>query len=351
MEKQPKVSIIIPVYNTKKFLSKCLDSVVNQTLEDTEIIIVDDKSTDGSIDIIIEYAKRYPNINVICLAKNSGVAIARNIGLQNATGKYISFVDGDDYLDLDMLEKMYEACEDTNSPVARVNRKLVVNGINVSFLSRAVNISEYEIFDPKESDIIVKECPACTNKLFLREFVKGRTFPENIKWEDYPYTVPIIATAPQIVSVPNTNYNYSVNITGTTITDSKKFNPRILDIFDGSDMISQEVIKEDTTESVKEQLEYIFMINSMQRLRDILYSDIPIKDKKELMSLVTALITKKYGSWHDNKIFQQEPQKLPYQIRMKLIEYLIEPYDISQESEKSLKEKIKIKSEAIKKNA
>ena len=69
------------------------------------------------------------------------------------------------------------------------------------------------------------------------------------------------------------------------------------------------------------------------------------------MTLVTALITKKYGSWHDNKIFQQEPQKLPYQIRMKLIEYLIEPYDISQESEKSLKEKIKIKSEAIKKNA
>lgn len=351
MEKQPKVSIIIPVYNTKKYLSKCLDSVVNQTLEDIEIIIVDDKSTDGSIDIEVEYAKRYPNISLICLAKNSGVAVARNIGLQYAHGKYISFIDSDDYIDLDMLEKMYDACEDTSSPIARVNRKLVVNGINVSFLSRAVKLSEYEIFNPEESDIIVKECPACTNKLFLREFIQGRAFQENIKWEDYPYTIPLIATAPQIVSVPNTNYNYNINVTGTTMTDFRKFNPRILDIFDGSDMISKEVITEDTKDSIKEQLEYVFMINSMQRLREILYSDIPVKDKKELMTLVTALITKKYGSWHDNELFRQQPQKLPYQIRMKLIEYLIEPYDSSKETEESLREKIKHKSETLKKNA
>ena len=86
MEKQPKVSIIIPVYNTKKYLSKCLESVVNQTLDDTEIIIVDDSSKDGSIDIEVEYAKRYPNISLICLAKNGGVALARNIGFQNAKG-------------------------------------------------------------------------------------------------------------------------------------------------------------------------------------------------------------------------------------------------------------------------
>lgn len=351
MEKQPKVSIIIPVYNTKKYLRKCLDSVVNQTLEDKEIIIVDDKSTDGSQDVLVEYAKRYPNISLICLANNSGVAVARNIGLQYAKGKYISFIDSDDYIDLDMIEKMYDACEDTNSPIARVNRKLVVNGINVSFLSRAVNLSEYEVFNPTESDIIVKECPACTNKLFLREFIQGRSFQENIKWEDYPYTIPLIATTPQIVSVPNTNYNYNINVSGTTMTDFRKFNPRILDIFDGSDMISKEVITDDTNDSVKEQLEYVFLINSMQRLREILYSDIPVKDKKELMTLVTALITKKYGYWHDNKMFRQQPQKLPYQIRMKLIEYLIEPYDTSKETEVSLREKIKNKSETIKKNA
>ena len=86
-------------------------------------------------------------------------------------------------------------------------------------------------------------------------------------------------------------------------------------------------------------------------LREILYSNIPVKDKKELMSLVTALITKKYGHWNDNKIFQREPQKLPYLIRMKLIEFLIEPYDISKETEESLKEKVKHTAETIKKNA
>ena len=352
MEKQqPKVSIIIPVYNTKKYLRKCLDSVVNQTLEDIEIIIVDDKSTDGSQDVLVEYAKRYPNISLICLAKNSGVAIARNIGLQYATGKYISFVDSDDYIDLDMLEKMYNACEDTNSEVARVNRKLVVNGLNVTFLSRAVNISEYQVINPEDSDIIIKECPACTNKLFLREFIQGRSFQANIKWEDYPYTIPLIAKTKQIVSVPDTSYNYTLNLSGTTMTDSKKFNSRILDIFEGSDMIAKETITEETPNTIKEQLEYVFLINSMQRLREILYSNIPVKDKKELMTLVTALITKKYGHWNDNKIFQREPQKLPYLIRMKLIEFLIEPYDISKETEESLKEKVKHTAETIKKNA
>ena len=75
------------------------------------------------------------------------------------------------------------------------------------------------------------------------------------------------------------------------------------------------------------------------------------EDKKELMTLVTALITKKYGHWNDNKIFQREPQKLPYLIRMKLIEFLIEPYDISKETEESLKEKVKHTAETIKKNA
>lgn len=351
MKKQPKVSVIIPVYNTKKFLPKCIDSVLQQTLDDIEIIIVDDSSKDGSLDILIEYAKRYPNINLICLAKNSGVAIARNIGLQYATGKYISFVDSDDYIDLDMLEKMYNACEDTNSKIARVNRKLVMDGINVSFLSRNISFDEYEILNPQESDIIVKECPACTNKLFLREYIQKKAFPENIKWEDYPYTMPLIASVDQIVSVPNTNYNYNVNLLGTTIGDFRKFNPRILDIFEGSDMIEKETINEETPENIKEQLEYVFMINAMQRLRDILYSDISIKEKKELMTLVTALIEKKYGLWEENKIYNETKKKLLYKLRMKLIEQFIKPYDISQETEETLKQKIKSTTEAIKKNA
>ena len=333
LNKQPKISIIIPVYNTKKFLKKCLDSIIHQTIDDKEIIIVDDKSTDGSTDILVEYAKRYPNINLICLAKNSGVAAARNIGLQNATGKYISFVDSDDYIDLDMLEKMYEACETTSSPVARVNRKLVTDGINVSFLSRTIPLKKYEIQIPEESTLLIEETPGCTNKLFLREFVKDKYFPTNLKWEDYPYTMPIIATASQVISVPDTNYNYNVNLGGTTVTDFTTFNSRILDIFECSDLIGEVVITERTPDTIKEQLEYVAMINAMQRLRDIMYSNISIKDKKELMTLVTSLIEIKYGRWQDNKIYNASKKKLLYRIRMKLIESLIEPHDISKETE------------------
>ncbi len=346
---QPKVSIIIPVYNTREFLPKCLDSVLKQTIDNKEIILVDDASTDGSLEVLIDYAKRHPNISLISIARNSGVAVARNIGLENAHGKYVSFVDSDDYLDLDMLEKMYNACEDTSSPIARVNRKLVTEGINVSFLSRSIQKDEYELIVPEQSTFLTEACPACTNKLFLREFIKGKTFPEHLKWEDYPYTMPLLATTPQIVSVPNTNYNYNLNLGGTTIGDFRSFNPRILDIFECSDLIGEAVITERTPDTIKEQLEYVAMINAMQRLRDILYSDISLEDKIELMTLVTALITKKYGSWQDNEIYKSSKKKLPYRLRMKLIEFFIKPYDISHETEESLKEKIKHKAETIKK--
>lgn len=116
-------------------------------------------------------------------------------------------------------------------------------------------------------------------------------------------------------------------------------------------MIEKETINEETPENIKEQLEYVFMINAMQRLRDILYSDISIKEKKELMTLVTALIEKKYGLWKENKIYNETKKKLLYKLRMKLIEQFIKPYDISQETEETLKQKIKTTTEAIKKNA
>ena len=102
-----KLSVIVPVYNTEKYLRKTLDSLVNQTFKDLEIIIVNDGSTDGSKKIIDEYEKKYKNIKAYHL-KNGGVSIARNTGIKKASGKYITFLDSDDYVDLDLYEKMYE---------------------------------------------------------------------------------------------------------------------------------------------------------------------------------------------------------------------------------------------------
>ena len=102
----PKISVIVPVYNTEKYLKKCLDSIVNQTYQDIEVIIVNDGSTDNSKKITDEYITKFPE-KVKCINKeNGGLSSARNCGIELATGDYIAFVDSDDYIDMQLFEQL-----------------------------------------------------------------------------------------------------------------------------------------------------------------------------------------------------------------------------------------------------
>lgn len=116
-----KVSVIIPVYNAKNYMRRCLDSVCNQTLKDIEIICVNDCSTDNSIEILNEYAEKYPNVKVIDCQVNGGESVARNIGLDNAGGEYLAFVDNDDEIDLDFCEKLYRKAVETGADIVKGN--------------------------------------------------------------------------------------------------------------------------------------------------------------------------------------------------------------------------------------
>lgn len=119
MKQQFKVSIIIPVYNSGKYLRKCLDSVCCQTLQDIEIICVNDCSSDNSLDILQEYAQFDNRIKIINFEQNKGVSAARNAGLEIAKGEYLGFVDSDDYIDLDFYEKLYHKAQDEKSDIAK----------------------------------------------------------------------------------------------------------------------------------------------------------------------------------------------------------------------------------------
>lgn len=110
----PKVSVIVPVYNMEKYLSRCLTSLINQTIDDLEIIVVNDGSTDKSDEIIKEYKKANNNIRYVT-KENGGLSSARNFGLLYATGEYIAFLDSDDYVDRNMYKKMYEKAKEHNS--------------------------------------------------------------------------------------------------------------------------------------------------------------------------------------------------------------------------------------------
>lgn len=114
------VSVIVPVYNVQAYLRQCLDSVVHQTLREIEIILVDDGSTDGSGQICDEYKSQHPQVTVIH-QKNQGLAAARQAGLDVAQGEYIGFVDSDDWLELNMYEKMYSTARDNNADIVFCN--------------------------------------------------------------------------------------------------------------------------------------------------------------------------------------------------------------------------------------
>ena len=102
-----KISVVIPVYNIEDYLSECLDSIVNQSLEDIEIICVNDGSTDGSLDILKEYESKDSRVKIIS-QENKGIGNARNTALEYAKGEYVYFIDGDDTLELDALERLYD---------------------------------------------------------------------------------------------------------------------------------------------------------------------------------------------------------------------------------------------------
>ena len=115
----PKVSVIIPVYNTEKYLRKCLDSVCNQTLSDIEVICINDCSPDNSLEILQEYAQKDKRIKIIDFKENKGAAVARNTGIDEAQGEYIGFVDPDDYIALNFYEKLYNKAIKNNADVTK----------------------------------------------------------------------------------------------------------------------------------------------------------------------------------------------------------------------------------------
>lgn len=218
------ISLIIPVYNVEKYLARCLDSVINQTFKDLEIICIDDGSTDNSSDILQNYALKDERIVVIRQA-NAGLSAVRNVGISRAKGEYICFIDSDDWIDFDFCEKLYNSAEKHSADIA-VAGIIRVNGRRKKYFLRfeketvSRNLQEkFELCDVPERSYV-------WNKLYrldkLREsrlkFLEGRVF------EDIIFTPQVLYSLDRLVTVPGTFYYYRKNPNSIvmTKTDSNK---------------------------------------------------------------------------------------------------------------------------------
>lgn len=170
MTSQAKVSIIIPVYNVEKYLRECLDSVVNQTIKEIEIIIVNDGSTDSSPAICDEYAKNDSRITVIHKS-NSGYGASMNRGLQLANGEYIGIVESDDFAELNMFEKLYNTAKENNLDIARCNFFFYNSLENINKKSDSSWVDHNEVYAPLNNTKVFYQQPSIWSAIYRKDLL------------------------------------------------------------------------------------------------------------------------------------------------------------------------------------
>ena len=213
---QPLVSVIIPVYNVEKYLRQCLDSVINQTLKDIEIICVDDGSTDNSLKILQEYKEKDNRITILT-QQNQYAGVARNNGLKIATGKYLSFLDSDDFFELNMLEEMYNRAENDQSDVVVCEYTVYDN--QTKRLRWDVEIEprfdKFSVFSFKDMpDLLCGVCnPNAWTKLFKRDlFINNNLqFDNTICFNDFTCVITALAIADKISLIRKSFIKYRIN--------------------------------------------------------------------------------------------------------------------------------------------
>lgn len=240
-----KVSVIVPVYNVEKYIEKCLNSLVNQTLKEIEIIMVNDGSPDNSQNIIDKYVKKYPRKVKSYIKENGGQGSARNFGLEKAEGEYIGYVDSDDFIELDMYEKLYNKAKKNDLDI------VVCGSYNVTELGNKTIELDRELFKDKKKNAFFGRM-AVWNKIYKKELLINNkaTFRSKLWYEDLDFTLKTLSTAKKVGYVNKPFYNYLIREGSTMNNSNVDRNLEILLAFD-------EVVKNKLLEDYHDIIEFL----------------------------------------------------------------------------------------------
>ena len=222
-----KLSIVVAVYNIEQYLHKCVESLLAQTYSNLEIILVDDGATDGSGTICDDYAEKDSRVHAIHKT-NGGLSDARNVGIEAATGTYLAFVDGDDWVDTDMYMCLIQELERTQSDIAVCRYRQIYRDATFD-----QSTGKVFVFEGKEAlramlqeDEAIQIQNAAWNKLYRRAFLGEQRFPKGKWYEDVVYTTKLLYKAHRIVYLDSAKYNYVIDREGSIMNVG--FNKRIL---------------------------------------------------------------------------------------------------------------------------
>ncbi len=227
------ISVIVPIYNVEVYLPQCIDSIIQQTYRNLEVILVDDGSTDRSGIICNQYAKKDFRIKVIH-KNNGGLSDARNTGLDHAKGEYIGFIDSDDYIEKNMYEQLIFACKKYNKKIAMCGRNIVYKNNNINMFT----LKRQECWDAKKAVANLLswkniDSAAC-DKIFYASCFHNVRFPLNKINEDIFIMVKIINNADGIVHIGDAKYNYRFRPGSIT---SQKFSTKKMDLLIASEEV------------------------------------------------------------------------------------------------------------------
>lgn len=270
-----KISVINVVYNVENYLRQCLDSVVNQTLKEIEIICVNDGSTDNSLQILEEYAKKDDRIMVIS-KENGGISSARNMGLEYVNGEYTGFIDSDDWAELDMYEKLYRNAKLHDSDMVMFPAQLF-DDINKElrydipyFTLKCFDASFYDrVFTHIDTeDFLFAISVTPWNKIYKSKFLKeiGAKFPEGLDFDDNPFFYETYLNASKVSLVRDSLYFYRINREGSFITSA---NERYFDIVEIYDQIEEIIRKTDNQDRYITSFSNVRVSSILSRYRQV----------------------------------------------------------------------------------
>ena len=289
-----KVSIIVPVYNVEKYIDKCLSSLVNQTLKDIEIIVVNDGTKDNSQKIVDKYVKKYPKMVKSYIKENGGQGSARNYGLEKAIGEYIGYVDSDDYVDKQMFEKLYNKAYENNLDV------VACCNIRVSDVTNEENLEPlFNKMDDIKTNFFFGNIGVC-NKIYKNEIIKDLKFKTQVWYEDVAYTCKAIMKAKNF-GIINEGLYYYLTRQGSTMNNNNIV--KNLDILSAFDDILYYINLHKEYTKYYDEIEYLaiyhILITATVRVINIKTED--KKEKRKIINEFRNYILEKFPNYQNNK--------------------------------------------------
>ncbi|MFR7874032.1 MAG: glycosyltransferase [Christensenellales bacterium] len=297
----PKVSVVVPIYNVEKYIKKCMDSLVNQTLQEIQIIFVNDGSTDESGNIAKEYASKYPNKIIYLEKENGGLSDARNFGMRYAEGEYIAFLDSDDYVENTMYEEMYNKALQENSDY-----------VECDFLWEYPDKTKKDKRNSynNKKEMLTNVRVVAWNKLIKREILEKNniSFPKGLRYEDIEFTYKLIPYLNKVSYVDKEFVHYVQR--NNSIANVQ--NERTAEVFTIFDNIIKYYQEKGFYEEYKEELEYsysrILLCSSLKRICKIKDS----KTRKKLIKETFEKLYQQFPLWKENKILNNRSIKNMY---------------------------------------